>query len=424
MSEMAWGVVPAAATAGTDRRRRWLGGFLVALGLLAGYAFAAHVPAGVVTHLDLNSAPALPLPVPAVPVRETTAVLAAICVALGLVLALRRGARGTYALLAAGLVAFGLAFVIWAARGADLSLEGMLASTLVDSVPLIFGSLSGVMCERSGVINIAIEGQFLAGAFLGAMIGSVSGNLWLGMLAGAAAGALLGAMLAFLCLRYHADQIIVGIVIVTFATGLTAFLDLQVLTPNQATLNSPQIFPNIAVPVLDRIPVLGPILFDQNIFLYLALALLAIIQIGLFHTRWGLRVRAVGEHPRAADTVGISVLLIRYRNVILGGAIGGLGGAALSIGSTGEFTQDMSAGLGFVALAAMIFGRWKPLWAASAALLFGFADSLQSVLAVLNVPIPSPFLLMAPYVATIIAVAGLVGRVRPPGADGMPYRRE
>jgi simple sugar transport system permease protein len=169
---------------------------------------------------------------------------------------------------------------------------------------------------------------------------------------------------------------------------------------------------------------LGPIVFDQNVFLYMVLVLLVVVQVALFHTRWGLRVRAVGEHPRAADTVGIAVNFIRYRNVILGAAIGGVGGAALSIGSTGEFTSDMSAGLGFIALAAMIFGRWKPLWAAAAALLFGFADSAQSTFGVLNVHIPSPFLLMFPYVVTILAVAGLVGRVRPPGADGVPYQRE
>ncbi len=422
MSATAWTATASGARA--RGRHTWLGVFTAALGGLTAFAFCLHVGGGVTATLNMNSQPAAAIPLVVLPVRLTCAVLAAVSAAAGAAILRRQGGRGTYGLLTLGLVAFTLAFVIWAARGTEVSFEGLLASTLIDSIPLMFGALSGVMCERSGVINIAIEGQFLGGAFLGAMIGSLTGDLWLGMVAGAAGGAALGGLLAVLCLRYQADQIIVGIVIVTFATGVTSFLDLQVLTPNQATLNSPQVFGNIAVPVLDRIPLLGPILFDQNIFLYLALALLATIQVGLFHTRWGLRVRAVGEHPRAADTVGISVLFIRYRNVILGGAIGGLGGAALSIGSTGEFTSDMSAGLGFVALAAMIFGRWSPLWAATACLLFGFADSLQSNLAVLNVPIASPFLLMAPYIAVILAVAGLVGRVRPPGADGQPYRRE
>jgi simple sugar transport system permease protein len=332
--------------------------------------------------------------------------------------------RRTYPLLSLGLVTFGLAVVIWAARGAQVSLVGLLATSLIDAVPLMFGSLSGIMCERSGVVNIAIEGQFLAGAFLGAMIGSYSGNLWLGMLAGAGAGALMGALLAFLALRYQADQVIVGVVIVAFATGLTNYLTAQVLNNHQSSLNSPSVFQPIAVPGLDRIPLLGPILFDQNVFLYLALALLIIIQVGLSATRWGLRVRAVGEHPEAAETVGISVLSVRYRNVILGGAIGGLGGASFTIGSTGQFAKGMTAGLGYVALAAVIFGGWRPLGAAGAALLFGFSQSLQSTLGLLNTPIPSSFLLMLPYVITIVAVAGLVGRVRPPAASGKPYQRD
>jgi simple sugar transport system permease protein len=374
--------------------------------------------------LNMNATPAIPLPVVVLPVRLTTAVLEALCFGLGAWLLLRPRGRRSYALLAVGLTAIGLAVIVWAARGTEMSFEGLLASTLIDSVPLMFGAIACLLCERTGVINMAIEGEFLAGAFLGAMIGSVTANLWLGILGGAVGGAALGALLALLCVRFKADQIIVGFVIITFATGLTSFLDLQVLTPNQAVLNSPQVFSNFPIPLLDRIPLLGPIVFDQNVFLYMVLVLLVVVQVALFHTRWGLRVRAVGEHPRAADTVGIAVNFIRYRNVILGAAIGGVGGAALSIGSTGEFTSDMSAGLGFIALAAMIFGRWKPLWAAAAALLFGFADSAQSTFGVLNVHIPSPFLLMFPYVVTILAVAGLVGRVRPPGADGVPYQRE
>jgi simple sugar transport system permease protein len=256
------------------------------------------------------------------------------------------------------------------------------------------------------------------------MIGSVSGNLWLGTLAGAVAGGLFGALLAFLALRYGADQIIVGVVIVAFCTGLTNFLTEQVLTPEQTTLNSPSTFAPIALPLLSKIPILGPVLFDQNVFVYLAVVLLVAVNVGLFRTRWGLRVRAVGEHPRAAATVGISVMRVRYRNVILGGVIAGIGGASFTIGSVGEFSPEMTAGLGYVALAAMIFGRWRPYGALGAALLFGFAESLQSFLAVLNVGIPSPFLSMAPYVITIAVVSGLVGRVRPPAADGQPYTRE
>jgi simple sugar transport system permease protein len=342
---------------------------------------------------------------------------------IGALLVVRGPRRGSYALFALGFACFLWAFLTWATRGADLNFEQMLATTLISTTPLVFGSLSGVMCERSGVINIAIEGQFLAGAFLGAMIGSVSGDLWLGMLAGAVAGALFGWLLAFLALRYGVDQIIVGVVIVAFCTGLTNFLTEQVLTPDQTTLNSPQTFSPIAIPFVDKIPIVGPVLFDQNIFVYLAAVLLVVVHIGLFRTRWGLRVRAVGEHPEAAETVGIDVLRERYRNVILGGVIAGIGGASFTIGSVGEFSSQMTAGLGYVALAAMIFGRWRPFGALGAALLFGFAVSLQSFLAVLNVGVPSPFLAMAPYVITIAVVSGLVGRVRPPAADGAPYQR-
>jgi len=320
-----------------------------------------------------------------------------------------------------GVIVFLWSFLAWAARGNSLNFVELLAGTLISTTPLVFGSLSGVMCERSGVINIAIEGQFLAGAFLGAMIGSWTGNLWLGMLCGALAGGLFGAMLAFLALRYAADQIIVGVVIVAFCTGLTNFLTLQVLTPYQSTLNSPNTFSPWAIPLLSKLPILGPVLFDQNIFVYLAAVLVVVVHVGLFKTTWGLRVRSVGEYPGAAETVGLRVIRTRYSNVILGGVIAGIGGASFTIGSVGEFSSQMTAGLGYVALAAMIFGRWRPFGALGAAMLFGFAVSLQSFLQVLNVGIPSQFLSMAPYVITIAVVSGLVGRVRPPAADGKPY---
>lgn len=407
----------------TVRRRRRIGVFLVVLAVLTLWTLALSVAATQYTTVDVNAPTAVALPAIRLPVRLINAGLASADLAFGLFVMVSRRARAN-GVLGAGLVAFGIALVLWAGRGGSVSAVGLLSTTVVDAVPLILGSLSGIMCERAGVINIGIEGQFLGGAFLGAMIGSASQNLWLGMLAGALGGALLGALLAVLALRYGADQIIVGVVIVTFATGLTSFLTDQVLNANAATLNSPAVFPVIAVPLLDRIPLLGPVLFDQNVFWYLAIGLLVVIHVGLNRTRWGLRVRATGEHPMAVETAGLSVLVIRYRNVILGGAIGGLGGASFTIGSTGQFAPGMVSGLGYVALAAMIFGGWRPLGAFGVALLFSFADSLQSLLAVLRVPIPSPFLLMVPYLITIAAVAGVVGRVRPPAADGKPYRRE
>jgi simple sugar transport system permease protein len=401
-----------------------MGVFLVLLAALAILGFVLHVPAKAHATFLLTAPPAISVAPLTMSVRWTAGVLAVLCGALGALLVVRRPQRGAYLLFGLGFALFLWAFLVWAARGAQLNFVEMLVTTLISTTPLVFGALSGVMCERSGVINIAIEGQFLAGAFLGAMIGSVSGDLWLGMLAGAVAGGLFGWLLAFLALRYAVDQIIVGVVIVAFCTGLTNFLTEQVLTPDQTTLNSPQTFAPIAIPLFDKIPIFGPVLFDENIFVYLAAILLVVVHVGLFRTRWGLRVRAVGEHPRAAETVGIHVLSVRYRNVILGGVIAGIGGASFTIGSVGEFSSEMTAGLGYVALAAMIFGRWRPFGALGASLLFGFSVSLQSFLAVLNVGIPSPFLAMAPYVITIAVVSGLVGRVRPPAADGAPYRRE
>lgn len=405
-------------------RVRGMGVFLAVLAVTTLVAFGFGVPSGEHAIFLLSGPPALNISALTMSVRWVAIALAIGCAALAALLLLRRSARGSYLIFSLGVVLFLWAFLAWAARGAALNLLQMLVGTLVYATPLVYGSLSGIMCERSGVVNIAIEGQFLAGAFLGAMIGSASGNLWLGVLAGAVAGGLFGALLAFLALRYGADQIIVGVVIVAFCTGLTNFLTEQVLTPDQSTLNSPQTFSPLAIPLLSKIPILGPVLFDQNVFLYGAAILLVVVHVALFKTRWGLRVRAVGEHPRAAETVGIHVLSVRYRNVILGGVIAGIGGASFTIGSIGEFSAGMTAGLGYVALAAMIFGRWRPFGALGAAVLFGFALSLQSYLAVLNVGIPSPFLSMAPYVITIAVVSGLVGRVRPPAADGVPYSRD
>jgi ABC-type uncharacterized transport system permease subunit len=236
-------------------------------------------------------------------------------------------------------------------------------------------------------------------------------------------GALLGSALAVLSIRYRVDQIIAGTVINIFALGLTSYLSARIFTTYQ-NLNSPGRFSVIEIPLLSDIPVLGPILFAHNIFVYLMFALIAIIHIGLYKTRWGLRARAVGEHPKAADTVGIRVLAVRYRNVILGGMVAGLAGTYITLGSVGRFDENMTAGKGFIALAAMIFGRWNPIGAFGAALVFGFADSLQNKLSILSVPIASEFLLMAPYLATILVVAGVVGRARPPAADGQPYVKE
>lgn len=323
--------------------------------------------------------------------------------------------------LAMALVA--LTFLGWAAAGKSFSLVGMLQLTVVKSVPITFGALSGVMCERVAVINIGIEGMLLSGAFLGALIGSLAGP-WMGILAGVLVGGLLALALAVLAIKYRVDQIIAGVVINIFALGITSYLTSSILVENSDTLNRVDIFRAWKVPLLADIPFVGPIFFNHNFFVYGMYVLVVVIAFGLFKTRWGLRSRAVGEHPKAADTLGINVFRFRYLNVMLGGMIAGFGGAYFTIGSAGSFDENMSAGRGFIGLAAMIFGRWHPVGALGAALVFGFADSLQAKLAILQTPIPGEFLLMAPYLVTVVVVAGVVGRARPPAADGQPYVKE
>jgi simple sugar transport system permease protein len=358
-----------------------------------------------------------------VPSRATALALALACLALAAyswVLTLRQRPTPVWVTSVVG-VLFVLAFLVWAVAGATMSLTGLLQGSLLLAVPLVFGALSGVLCERAGVINIAIEGQLLAGAFLSAVVASVTGNLWIGLIAAPIAGLLVAMLLALFTVKYFVDQIIVGVVLNVLVIGLTGFLYGRVLVPYQDAVNSPGTFSPIKIPLLGDIPVIGPVLFNQSVIVYLMYVVVVVVNIALFRTRWGLRVRAVGEHPQAADTVGIKVNVLRARNVLLGGLVAGLGGAFFTLGSVGAFGKEMTAGKGFIALAAMIFGRWTPVGALLAALLFGFADNLQSVLSIIGTPIPSEFMLMAPYLATIFAVAGLVGKVRAPAADGQPY---
>lgn len=408
------------------RRARAMGILFLLVGVLVFLAFGLGAEPGLRSRLGLSTARGetfLRLPDLVVPSRSSATFIAAVCAFLGgWQLSKGFGRRVTLVL---GIVAllFVLAFLIWAARDRSLSLIGMLQSTVLRSVPIAFGALSGVLCERSGVINIGIEGMLLSGAFAGALVGSITDNLWVGLLGGAVIGAMVAWILAVLSIRYLVDQIIAGTVINILALGLTSYLTDQFLQRNQA-LNDPGRFQNIEIPVLSKIPLLGPILFDNNIFVYLMFLIVAITYAGLFYTRWGLRVRAVGEHPRAADTVGIRVRFTRYRNVILGGMVAGIGGAYFTLGAVGRFEEGMTAGRGFIGLAAMIFGRWSPIGALGAAIIFGFADSLQVKLKIVQVGIPSEFLSMAPYLVTIFIVAGAAHLVRPPAADGKPYVKE
>ena len=316
-----------------------------------------------------------------------------------------------------------MAFLCWAAAGKFIPFTGLLQGAIMLSVPLIFGSMSGLLCEKSGVINIAIEGQLLFAAFVSAVIASVTQNIIMGLVVAPLAGALISLILAYFSIKYQVDQVILGFVINVLVLGLTGFFYTQLLIPNEQTWNAGGSFSTIPIPILSKIPVIGPTLFNQTIIVYLMYAFVIFIQIALFKTRWGLRTRAIGELPIAADSVGIDVNKLRFKNVMLAGLVAGTGGAYFTVGAVGPFSKEMTAGAGFIALACLIFGKWTPKGAIMAALFFGFANNLQGNLSIIGTTIPSEFMLMIPYVATIIAVSGVVGRVRAPAADGIPYSR-
>jgi len=320
-------------------------------------------------------------------------------------------------------VAWMAAFLTWAAAGGTIPVVGLLGGSLALAVPLVFGALGGVLGERAGVVNIAIDGQLLFGAFAAAMIGSLAGT-WAGLGAAMVAGLLVASVLGLFAINYLVDQVIVGVVLNVLVIGVTSFMFSQVLAPNSASLNDPPRFRSVPIPVLGDIPLIGPIFFRQTVIVYLLYVAVAAVTWALYRTRWGLRVRAVGEHPKAADTVGIKVNATRYRTILLAGAIAGMGGAFYTLVSVPQFNREMTGGAGYIALAAVIFGKWDPIRATLAALLFGFASNLQGVLSVIGSPVPSQFMLMLPYVVTIFAVAGLVGRSRPPAADGIPYQKD
>jgi len=296
--------------------------------------------------------------------------------------------------------------------------------TLRATVPLVLGALSGILCERSGIVNIGIEGMMLAGAF-GAFVAKVATNDWpllasllVGVLAALLVGAIMGWLHALLSIRYRMDQIISGTVIIILATGFTSYLF------NRDAVAEGK-FVAVSIPLLADIPVIGRILFNNPPITYLALLLVVATHIALFYTRWGLRTRAVGEHPRAADTVGINVNRYRYVNTTIGGMLAGLAGGFLVLEAVGQFQEGMTAGRGFISLAAMIFGNWNPFGALGASLLFGYTQALQNELLLAGVTtVPRQFVSMLPYVVTIVAVSGFVGRVRPPAAEGKVYETE
>ena len=423
---------PAMAVAGpvlsTAERRARRNGQVRAAGYAAVGALQVGVglfviPAGSVTTYKLSfdgaaiTMPNLVLPVgPTVPIMGVVTLLAAVAQART---PSTTGWRKQFAVVAFALVFATLTAIL---HGKEPSLVGLFAATISFSLPIVFAGLAAILCERSGVMNIGIEGTILFGACAAAIGGSVLGGPIQGIVMGVVFGALLGLLLGVLAIRYNVDQIIAGTVINLAAAGITTFMYTRILQV-KPELNQPGLVGTLQIPILSEIPIIGPVLFSGSFFLYIGYILIVVMQLGIFRTRWGLRLRASGENPKAAGTIGIDVLQIRYRSLAAGGALAGFAGAYLVVISTGSFQIGMSAGIGFIGIAAMIFGGWNPVGVAGAALVFGFARSAESRLSTVGVDIPTVFLSVLPYVVTIVVVAGLVGRVRGPAAVGQPYEQ-
>jgi general nucleoside transport system permease protein len=399
-------------------RQRRLGTALVLLGIVAAALFGALAPSATARFTLSQDASGAAISING----QVGAILFGIVtVAAGVALLVGVPSRWQTALLGVGIVAFVLSFLCWQVAGKFLPLVDTASGTLQLALPLILGALAGVIGERSGVVNVAIEGQFLMGAFGAALVGTMAASVWAGLIGAAVGGVIIAGMLAVLAIRFLVDQVVAGIVLNLLAAGVTGFLYERLMQTDAQKYNQPPQLPTWRIPGLAEIPVIGPVRFESNFLVWLALILVVVIHFALSRTRWGLRTRAVGEHPIAADTVGIRVRGLRYMNVLLGGLIAGAGGAYFTLVATASFQKNMTSGAGFIALAALIFGRWTPFGALGAALFFGFAQKLATYLSAVGSPVPSQFLNMLPYIATIIAVAGLVGRVRAPAADGQPY---
>ncbi len=415
-----------------DTRTKVIGGIMIALALFVIIVFGLGSAAGAHSQLTFDPVNTTDSPLRigtlTVLTRWWILILGLVMLGLGIEVFWRQPRRGLMARFGGVAVLTLLALLLWAVRTpgpspiSHINFTSVLLGSSEVVMVLIFGSLSGVMCERSGVVNIAIEGQFIAGAFIGTIVVSETNNFFYAALVGAIAGGLIGLVLAFFAIRYLVDQIIVGIVIVTGIDFFSAYLNQQVFTP-YPNLNSGNIAPNLPIPLLYKIPIVGPLFFNQSGFFYCMIILVAVVSFALFKTRYGLHVRAVGEHPQAAATVGINVARVRYTNVVLGGAIAGIGGVAF-MASQGQFLPGYTSGFGYIALAAMIFGRWRPSGAVVASIIFGMSVYLAANLQEFSVPISGEILTMFPYLITIAVVAGLIGRVRPPAADGKPYIRD
>jgi simple sugar transport system permease protein len=365
--------------------------------------------------------------IPAIPVDSSTlgvvsGVLMLAIAAFSLSLSLKNRRTPIWISSIYGLIGV-VALLGWLAAGAAVPIAFIAGTALVLAVPIMLGAMGGIMCERVGVTNIAIEAQLLTGAFMAAVVSSITDNFFFGLFSAMFGAALVSMVLAVFAIKYLAQQIIVGVVLNVLMIGITNFLYQQWLTEDGENVNFPGTMDIIRIPFLSDIPVIGPVLFENRLTVFLALIIVPTLYFVLFKTKLGLRARAVGEHPLAADTVGINVGRTRFWWVTLGGMSAGLGGAALTIGNAGAFGREMSGGFGFIALAVVILGRWHPISAALAALLFGFSIILRVWANQVSPGIPTDFITMVPYIVTIIAVVGFVGQSRPPKALAVPYSK-
>lgn len=403
----------------------WFSAFYLLMALLVIFIMAPAVGGSDSTFVlsSLRGGVDIPAPDLVLPSTPTLYVLGVLLAIIGIWQLIRGFSRSTLMLFLA-VVVFIFSFLVWATADKSINLTGMLVSSLIRATPIALAALSGIYSERSGVVNIGIEGMMLVGAFTSVVVASASGSMLVGILAGMLAGWLLAVLHAVLSIHYKVDQIISGAVLIILALGMTSYMTQSVLE-SKPEFNSPgPAIPALAIPGLWKVPVIGPILFNQSPIIYLMLGLVLFTRILMNQTRWGLRVRSVGEHPRAADTLGINVFRIRYVSVMLSGLIAGLAGSYMAIGAAGRFNEGMTAGKGFLGLAAMIFGNWNPGGALFGSLIFGFFDSWQDKISILQIGVPAEILGMAPYIATMIVLAGIVGRSRPPAADGIPYEKE
>ncbi|MFV9504363.1 MAG: ABC transporter permease [Oscillochloridaceae bacterium umkhey_bin13] len=412
----------------TERRRsvtrqQVLAALFAVLGLMVAAANVAGLGADplVVSKLAL----AIPRPVIEIPTAPALVLIGVAWVIIGAVSLIPAGQRLGNWPMWIGAVLMLPAIMIWAAAGKQTNVTSLLSESLRLSTPIALGALAGIYAERSGVINIAIEGMMLTGAAFGFAAFVFTGSIWMGVLTAIMFGSVMALMHALLSVTFKTDQIISGTVINILAIGVTGYLRRQFIVDSgggRVTL------PQINLPFLSDLPLVGQVLFAGKPIFYTMLILVLLTHLVLFYTRWGLRMRSVGENPKAADTVGINVNLTRYLNVAISGAIAGLAGAWFSLETVGNFDDGMTAGKGFIALAAMIFGKWTPIGAFGGAALFGFSEALGVRFQILRVelfgaPVPVQFLQLLPYLVTMVVLAGVIGRAVGPAAAGKPYEK-